>query len=200
MSEITENSSQEEIKNNAPAARASREILFGKILFGILVIFVVLFIGGVAWIVFRGYQLNQKQSALPSLSSISLGNDLKEVVVETGESMQQEEALPEQGAADQSETKAKSLSIKVLNGGAAKGSALVLAEALKKEGYTAVTTGNTVKDYTGIVLYYASSEIEKEAMSIKDTLIKTYPKIDIKLAIKANTETTQAPISIIFGK
>jgi len=181
--------------------RTSREPLFGTLLFGCILILGLAVLCGIGWVGYQGYRLNQKQATLPSIASLSLSVAPEETEENPGSTQATPEETTPKVADDQEETvkKAKAASIKVLNGGAAKGSATVLADILKKEGYTQVTTGNTIKDYLGVVVYF-SPETEKEAEIVKGVLIKTYPQVVAKPAIKTNTETTQAPLSIIFGK
>jgi hypothetical protein len=94
--------------------------------------------------------------------------------------------------------KAKNTDIKVLNGGAAKGSAGVVAEALKKAGYTKVTTGNTLGDYTGTTVYF-SVGLDQEAGAVKQALL-SWPATVTKEAPQGNKETAQAPLTVIVGK
>ncbi len=201
MAEKTEVPSSGEEQNATDRVRASREPLFGTILFVCILLLGVAVLGGIGWVGYQGYRLNQKQATLPSISNLSLSVASEETEENTGSTQTIPEETTLKVADDQEETmkKAKASTIKVLNGGATKGSAAILADILKKEGYTQVTTGNTLKDYTGVVVYF-SPETEKEAELVKGALIKTYPQVVAKPAIKTNTETTQAPIAIIFGK
>lgn len=200
MTEKQETPSEETSKNNPPSPQTSRGPLFGLILFGIIVLLVVGVVIMMVWGGYRGYRLSQEQAALPSIATLSVGETAPETTDGPKEGVVEEEKPSADAAAlEESMKKAKTTAIKVLNGGAAKGSASVLAEALKKEGYTQVTMGNTIKDYTGVVIYF-SPEVEKEATTVKNDLLATYPKTEVKPAIKTNTETTQAPLSIIIGK
>lgn len=199
MVEKIEGPSSEE--RDVAQVRTSREPLFGTILFGFILLLGLAVLCGIGWVGYQGYRLNQKQATLPSIASLSLSVASEETKENSGSTQATPEETTSKVADYQEETvkKAKASTIKVLNGGAAKGSATVLADILKKEGYTQVSTGNTIKDYTGVVVYF-SPETEKEAELVKGTLSKTYPQIAVKPAVKTNTETTQAPISIIFGK
>lgn len=186
----------------APSESASsREPLFGALLFGSLLLVLFGILAVVGWGGYRGWRLNQEQASLASIRDLSL---------EEASSM--EESSPSEIVAPQTElatsqsdenvslqTKAKGTEIKVLNGGAAKGSAGTLAEALKKEGYSKVTTGNTVADYTGVVVYF-SSGLDQEAGLVKASLTPSFPKAETKEALKNNKETAQAPLTIILGK
>lgn len=199
MTEKQETSSEETPKNNPSSSRASRGPLLGLILFGIIVLLVVGVVIMMAWGGYRGYRLSQERAALPSISNLSVGEVVTDATDEPKEKITAEEAPSADVSAEEGVKKAKATAIKVLNGGAAKGSASVASLALQKKGYTQVTMGNTIKDYTGVVVYY-SPEVEKEAMVVKNDLLATYPKAEAKPAVKTNTETTQAPLSIIIGK
>jgi hypothetical protein len=191
--------SDEVKKQSTSPAQVSRGPLFGSILFGIIILLLLGVLVMIAWGGYHGYRLNQEQAALPSIATLSAGEVVPEVADEPIETTTQQEKPSVDAMDEASLGKAKATMIKVLNGGAAKGSASVLAEALKKQGYTQVIIGNTIKDYSGVVVYFAP-EVEKEAAIVKNDLLKTYPGVEIKSAITTNTETTQAPLSIIVGK
>lgn len=182
------------------APKRSREPLFGTLLFVMITLVILAIVALLAWAGYRGFRLNKEQAALPSIGSLMLEEKMEETV--SKEEPQPVSETPTVPAATVDQTivqKAKASDIKVLNGGAAKGSASTAADVLKKDGYTKVTTGNTVKDYVGVVVYYAAG-LEKEADAVKTTLIKTYPKVEAKAALKDNSETTQSVITIILGK
>ena len=180
--------------------KRSHESLFGTLLFVGITLVLVAIVGGMAWGGYRGFRLNKEQTALPSIGSLStMAEQEEEPVKEDPQSVPQEQTVPAATVDQAVVTKAKGTDIKVLNGGAAKGSATTAAEVLKKEGYTKVATGNTVKDYVGVVVYYAAG-LEKEAGVVKTALIKAYPKVEVKAALKDNTETSQAVITVILGK
>lgn len=197
MVETNKTPSQEE--ESVPASRVSRAPFFGAVLVGVFLLFLLLIIAALSWGVYRGYRLNQEKTLLPSISALSLGEAGEAAVEEEEKDTTPEEVSDDVTTDEVTMKKVKAAAIKVLNGGAPKGSASVLAETLKKDGYTQVTTGNTIKDYAGVVIYF-SPEMEKEATVVKNTLLKSYPKISMQPAVKTNTETTQAPLAVIFGK
>lgn len=179
---------------------ASHGALFGKILFAVIVLLVLGVIGAIAWGGYRGFQMNTKQAALPSIATLSTTEEVAPSV-----KPMQEEVVPEQNNAetvvtsDEVVKSAKATEIQVLNGGAAKGSAGVAAEALKKNGYTKTVVGNTLNDFSGVVVYYAPDK-EKEAGQVKQDLIKTYPTIAIQPADATKKETTSGVLVLILGK
>lgn len=178
---------------------SSHESFFGTILFGMMLVLLLGTVAVIGWGVYRGLHFTKEQAALPSIVVLPEQNN---VVEETPK----EEAAPAvvsgEGATKVTEEltkKAKATDIKVLNGGAAKGSAGVATGILTKDGFTKVTIGNTLKDYTGVVVYYAVG-LDQEAGVVKDTLAKTYPQAVTKPALVDNKETTQAPLTVIVGK
>lgn len=182
-----------------PSVKKSRESLFGTLLFTAIMVVILVLVLAAGWGGYKGFRANQEQTALPSIGNLAIAEQKTEVV--EPEKSQEGEVKEEVITNLETElrTKAKNTDMKALNGGAAKGSAGVVAEILKKDGYTKVTPGNTLKDYTGTVVYYAAG-LEKEAGFVKETLLKNYPKAEIKAAIPSNTETTQAPIVVIVGR
>lgn len=191
-------SSDEIKKNTVSPTRRSRGPLFGSILFGMMILLVLGILVTGIWGGYRGYQMSQERATLPSIATLAVGEIGSEVADEPQETILQEATTPD-ARNEEGTKKARATTIKVFNGGAAKGSASVLAETLKKVGYTQVTIGNTIKDYSGVVVYFAP-EVETEATIVKNDLLKTYPKVETKPAVVTNTETTQAPISVIVGK
>lgn len=184
---------------SAPPVKKSRESLFGSLLFTAIVVVILVLILAAGWGGYKGFRVNQEQAALPSIGNLAI-EEQKTEAAEPVKSMEEEKK--EQTVTNSEtelRTKAKNTEIKALNGGAAKGSAGIVAEILKKDGYTKVVPGNTLKDYTGTVVYYAAG-LEKEAGFVKEALLKNYPKAEIKAAITSNTETTQASIVVIVGR
>ena len=62
-----------------------------------------------------------------------------------------------------------------------------------------MTVSNTLGNYTGTIIYFGEA-FEKEAEATKDILVKSFPKIEIKAAVKGNAETSQGALTIILGK
>ncbi len=197
--EILPDATRNEEKKSQPVKK-SKEAFFGTLLFMGMIVVILAIILGIAWGAYYGFRSTKQQSALPSIGNLAMEEKKEEVKVEEVKPTAEENK--EQGEKDADKelrTKAKNTDIKALNGGAAKGSAGVVAELLKKDGFTKVTPGNTLADYTGTVVYYAA-DLEKEAGIVKEALLKNYPKTEVKAAVKTNTETTQAPIVVIVGR
>lgn len=92
----------------------------------------------------------------------------------------------------------KTLAVSVLNGGGARGSAGVLADILKKEGYEKTLFGNTVGNFAGVTIYY-SSENEAAAELLKAIIIKKYPEAKVLPADPKKPETNAKGIVVILG-
>lgn len=192
----------EERKNGLPSSR-SRESLWGALLFFCMLLFVVASIASIGWGMYSQWKKNRLEQSEPSISTLlqqtmeSENEEVKDDSIVSSEGQKGQE--PETKVKEISLAEARKVAISALNGGSAKGSAGVIATFLKGEGYTNVTPGNTVKDYTGTAIYYANS-LEKEAEFIKTTLLKKYPQTKILPADVTNKETSVSPITIILGK
>ena len=180
----------------------SHESLWGGILFACMLLFVVVSTASIGWGVYVGWKNNRLVKAEPSISVLSQqANEEQNVgtIDEAKTSDEEQTKQSEEKVSTVDTATVKEMAISVLNGGGAKGSAGVTATFLKGEGYTSVTAGNTLKDYTGVVIYFASS-LDKEAEMIKATIVKKYPQATILPADAKNKETSVSPITIILGK
>lgn len=197
--EILPKTKNDSEKQDQPVKK-SKEVFFGKLLFAGIVVAVVAFVASVVWGGYHGYRISQQQSALLSIGSLAKEEkkaESEEKMIEPAEG--KEKDLSADNQKNEIQVKAKNTEIKALNGGAAKGSAGKVSEILKKDGFSKVLPGNTLNDYTGSAVYF-SPGLEQEANFVKETLLKEYPKVEVKAAIKTNAETTQAPIVIIVGR
>ena len=195
---------QKDISRPHPvASKKSHESLWGAMLFAAMIAFVLASIGGIGWVVYSQWKNERVAENRPSIAVLL--DEVKEDAVNA--EMAQTASSTETKVAEAADTKkdedvsasAKKLEISVLNGGSPKGSAGVLAELLKKEGYLKTDAGSTLKDYTGVTVYYATT-LEKEAEAIKTSVLKKYPKAAILPADKTNKETSVSQITIILGK
>lgn len=183
-----------------PAASSSREPLFGVLLLILMVVLILGFLFGLAWTGYSSWKTAQQKKSTPSIAQLEQDKAPETPQVKEDEPKKTEEnkaAAPEQ--ATDSLTKAKNTDIKVLNGGAAKGSATALTEMLKKNGYLKVTALNSLSDYTGTKIYFATG-LDKEADAVKTSMLTAYPKTVTAPASAANKETSEAPLTIILGK
>jgi hypothetical protein len=147
-------------------------------------------IAGAGYAAYIGWKTNKDQAARPSIT---------ELAVKSEEPRSVKEVAPVAEEAIVPVVDAKQKDISVLNGGAAKGTAGVVADVLKQAGYTKVIAGNTAKDYSGTVIYYAAG-LEKEAAALKESLIKKYPAVSVQPVVASNKETSVAVLTVIIGK
>lgn len=173
----------------------SYESLWGGILFACMLLFVVLSIGAIGFNVYSQWREKQLKQNEPSISALSQKSQEEAV----GKEEKEELSVPEVVEAPIDEVSVKKRVISVLNGGGKKGSAGIVATSLKGEGYLSVTAGNTLKDYTGVTVYF-SSGLDKEAQFIKEILVKKYPQVKVSPADIQNKETETSQITVILGK
>lgn len=179
--------------------RHSRESLWGAVLFACMLIFVAASVSGIGWIVYSQWKIERVADSQPSISTLPEPSAVDEGAspeIESATIAEPETASPDTASMTAS---AQKLMISVFNGGGAKGSAGILVELLKKEGYLKTQPGNTIKNYTGVTVYYAAN-LEKEAESIKGSVAKKYPQAVISPADTKNKETSVSPITIIIGR
>ncbi|MDP2838162.1 MAG: LytR C-terminal domain-containing protein [Candidatus Moranbacteria bacterium] len=194
----TEGEAAEKKETISATPTSSRESLLGTLLIGFLIVVVLAALALIGWGVYRGWHFTQEQTALPSIATLPIQPEEAPPQEAASDSVVAEQPLKAAGT-EAIVKKAQGTDIKVLNGGATKGSAGAVTEILKKAGYTKATFGNTVNNYTGAVVYFATG-LDQEAGALKDALIKTYPKIETRPALPTNKETTRTPLMVILGK
>jgi len=177
----------------------SRESLWGAVLFAGMLLFVVASIGGVGWAAYTKWQSERVAKSQPSIIVLPEQSNEQRSVTPKEEARAVGSTEAKEQPASDNITAAKKLEISVLNGGAAKGSAGTLANFLKQEGYGKTDSGNTLRDYAGVGVYYASG-LEKEALAVKESVAKKYPQAKILPADSQNKETSVSQITIILGK
>ncbi len=177
----------------------SREPFFGTILLLLMILFVVASLAAVGYAAYSSWHVSKEISNKPSITALSLERDNQapaEGTTEPSVANQEDVAIQEKAAVLK---KAQATVMIVLNGGFTKGAAGAAAGVLKQAGYTAVTVGNAIGNYSGVVVYYAAA-LEKEAGAVKESLLGKYPTVTVSPAITSNKETTTAPIMVIIGK
>ncbi len=203
--EISSTKSEENEVNSQPEKRTSQrsyESLWGGILFACMLLFVIVSIASIGWGVYVGWRNNRLVKAEPSISVLSQQADEQQNVGtadETKTSDGEQTKQPDEKMNTIDSATVKKIAISVLNGGGTKGSAGVAVTFLKGEGYTSVTAGNTLKDYAGVVIYFASG-LDKEAEMIKSTFVKKYPQAKTSPADTKNKETSVSQVTIVLGK
>lgn len=94
---------------------------------------------------------------------------------------------------------AATLDIKVLNAGAAKGSAARVQDFLKQNGYAKATASSAVGDYSGTTVYYLGSN-ESNATAVANLLSKDYSNVAVKIASSSKAEDGSASVVVMLGK
>lgn len=178
----------------SPSPNEQNESFLGGLLVVLLLIIVV---GVIAFFSVFGYQLWRDHQAVKNTPSIERMVAAKPTPPPAPASS---ETPPAEPAPSPAPTLDKAtLEIKVMNGGAPRGSAGTFTETLKKAGYTKTTFGNTVGDFTGTTIYFADGK-EAEAEVLKVDVAKTYPKVTTAKAVTTNKDTTGASLVVVLGK
>ena len=202
MEEEIKNENEEEstVSETHAGDRPSREPLLGTLLLLSMILFVVASLGGVFYAAYSSWHVSKEQKNRLSIASLSsepaTQADEETKSIETPQSKDTPTAVADTQALL---TKAQGTMVSTLNGGGVKGSAVGVADLLKKAGYLKVTPGNAIGNYTGIVIYFATG-LDKEAQTLKTTLSGKYPAVTMQPALPSNKETTTAPLTVIIGK
>ena len=176
------------------------EAFFGSLLLFCLALSLLSATGYFGFAGYRYFRQVQAEKAIPSIDSLPKA----EVAAVVPESVPASPAKPETQPAESAEKPAdpvdkKTLVLKVLNGGAAKGVAGTYGEKLKTAGFTKTTVGNSFGDYTGQTLYYAKGQ-STGADAIKEEVLKTYPAVAVKEAPAGDKDATAATYVLILGR
>lgn len=188
---------ENKVTTEAPVVRKKKEHFLGTILLVIIIFFILSSVVGIAWVGYSQWRNAQVEKNKPTIQTLAQPEAAP--VAEN----ERQEAVPADAPAEQNPQSeaAKDITkekIAVLNGGAAAGSAAKLADALKKENLTEVSTGSTEADFTGIVVYY-QKEKEGEAKVLLPLVQKEYKDATMKEQDPTKKETTTQPLTIILG-
>ena len=89
--------------------------------------------------------------------------------------------------------------VKVLNGGAAGGSAGKIVAYLRQNGYLKAEAGNANGSNAGVVVYYAAG-MEDESKALQLVLLKEYKGVEAKPVEEAKIpEAKTAPMVVVLG-
>jgi hypothetical protein len=165
----------------------------------------IVFLGIVGGFIWFGADWSEKKKeqadsrpSIGALSSAPAAQKNEEPKAEVSAS-QPPEDKPEQGASAKPAEDPAKLAVKVLNGGAAKGSAAKVQALLKQGGYAQAQAGNTVGDYAGTTVYYLEG-FKESAEQVKQVLAKDYPNVQTKQASSNKSEEGGASVVVIMGK
>jgi hypothetical protein len=171
--------------------RSSSDDLLGK---GILLLVVLLLISGTGFFVLIGYRIGQtKEESRESIESLATVS----VTEESGNEIPSDVSMGEEVSENPIEK--GTVSVTVLNGGAAKGSAGKVADILKKAGFTRTEVGNTTGNYTGVTVYH-KAESEREADAVRDSLVASYTEAKVSSEDAKQPETGVSSVTVILGK
>ncbi|MBP9752006.1 MAG: LytR C-terminal domain-containing protein [Candidatus Moranbacteria bacterium] len=171
----------------------SHDEFFGRLIVAILVLGVLFVIGFLSFLGYRIY--GQHFEGTVSIADIpKTGTVADSEVVPSPDMGSEKEPEPETPPVD-----VKNLSISVLNGGGAKGSAGILAEELKKADFLKVVAGNAEGDYTGVTVFYQEGQ-ETPAKTVLSDVVKKYPKAALSPVDPKRSETGGTPVVVILGK
>lgn len=138
-----------------------------------------------------------KQNNKPSIGALEAGVPIAAVEAVVKDIPQKvEEKKPDTSSSDALKA---TLDIKVLNGGAAKGSAVKVQDFLKKNGYVKTQAGSATGNYSSTVVYYLGSH-EADATAVQQLLVKDYPSVSVKIATSSTAENGSAPVVVMLGK
>lgn len=193
-----EEQSSDHIRNTGVAAGTHRESrrddLLGKT---VMFVVAVLVAGVVAFFVCIALRMAGSDST-EGASIMSIANEPPAPTDTKGTEQREESPVTEKKIEDVT-FKKDSVSISVLNGGAPKGSAAIIAGILTSDGFPKVTTGNSSGDYSGLVVYRKEGS-EMAAEAVRKTLSVKYPSVTVKEADASSGETSTSPVVVIFGK
>jgi hypothetical protein len=171
-----------------------RDDLLGKtVMFSVA----VLVVGVAAFFVYIAYRM-AGSDATEGASIASIANE-NQTPTDAKETSKAEEAPITEKKIEDASFKKDSVAISVLNGGAPKGSAAIIADILKSDGFSRTTTGNSSGDYSGLVVYRKEGN-EEAAEAVRKTLSVKYPSVSVKAADLKNSETSVTPVVVVFGK
>ncbi len=174
------------------------EALFGVILIFCLIVSLIAATGYFGLAGYRYFKRVQAEKAIPSIEALPKA-EVAEPVPETSAPVEKEVTTPPAPSPEVVAVDKKTLSIKILNGGAAKGLAGTYAEKLKAAGFSKTIVGNAFGDYAGQTLYYAKGQ-SAGADAIKAEVMKSYPSLIVKEAPAGDKDASAATYVLILGR
>lgn len=134
---------------------------------------------------------------------VSIQNISEEIIKEDAESEPEKKTEPEEVSKKNEVEVSKSVNffdtaVKILNGGAAGGSAGKMKDLLASKGYKKIEAGNSNSStYSGTTIFY-QSEAKAAAEKILADIKSKYPSAQVKIA--SSSEEKSSAIVIILGK
>lgn len=193
----TVSTTHEPVSDTAP--KETNEVFLGGMVVAVICLLLLLLTATFGFFGYRLWQSAKVERTIPSIQELGEQPKVEPVTSTT------ETAPPTPSAASISEptpaasTNLASVEVKVLNGGAARGSASTLVERLKQAGYAKATFGNAAAEHTGTVIYYTATA-EAIAKVLQETVAKTYPKVTLSPAQAGDKDATVAAVVVVLGK
>lgn len=160
----------------------------------IVIIILTLVLGSGWWAWEKVKPLNQE-------GKISITNLVEEPKEQSSETAQEEPKTEEQSQETPEDVKnitPADINVKVLNGGAAAGSAGKIKNTLVSEGYAKTEAGNAnLSSYKGAAIYY-QKEFQEPAREIKEIIKTSFATVEIEEGI--NEKEISGDIVIIIGR
>lgn len=186
------------VNNGVIPSQKKKEHFLGTILLIIIIFFILSSVLGLGWVGYSQWRNVQAEKNKPTIQTLT---EPEADPVAQSERQEAGEADAPAAQADPQSEAAKDITkekVSVLNGGAAAGSAAKLADALKADGLTAVTTGSTTGDFTGTVVYYHKDK-EGEAKVLLPLVQKQYKDAVLKEQDATKKETATEALTVILG-
>lgn len=180
-------------------SRVSHEPFFGMLVFAALLLFTIVSLAGIGWVMYSEWQASREHSGQLSIATLPKEEQISDEALTDNNQGDPDQNVALQNSEEKPILAPKDVEVKVLNGGAAKGSAGIVTDVLKQAGYAKAIFGNATGDYSGVVVYHKVG-LDREATAVKDALIKKYPVVTMKEAGTANTEVSVMPITVVVGK
>ena len=168
-----------------------KEVFIALVVFGLA--------GAGVWFGFR-YRAEQREAtdARPSIENF-VAENLPENSAEEEVSDDAPDEIKNEDAPPMKPDAPETIAVKILNGGAAGGSAGKVATYLKQNGYAKAEAGNANGSNTGIVVYYAP-EMADEVKALQLLLLKEYKGVTSKPVADAKiSEAKTAPMVVVLG-
>lgn len=184
------------------AQKETNEVFLGGMVVVVLCLLLAILIGTFGYFGYRLWKSAQVERAIPSIQELG---EKQVTVSPEGSSTNPQPEIPAQSTPEPTTPQntqsvdLASVEVKVLNGGASRGSAGTLVDILKKAGYTKAAFGNTVADYTGTKIFYGAQS-QSAAEKVKELVAKTYPDVVLAPAEANDKDATAAAIVVILGK
>jgi hypothetical protein len=173
-------------------------------IYAIVVVFLVILVAAATFLALRWNLLSEKEEKKsedqPSITEIAENEKLAQMKDETPEepevNVENLENQPE--ASTQTAIAPAQVQVKVLNGGAAPGTAGKVRDLLNSKGYTKAAASNSaLENFTGQTIFFQEGN-DATANAIKEILIVQYPNTVTKPA--STSEEKSATIVVMVGK